>query len=326
MWGNRLGWIISIVIVVATAAGLVWVDAYGRRESHADAFGLDPGNTARLELPDPTLVVPSMTDETDACTLYRLAIDRTLASRAKLEQFVRVGTGGDVDSIRVAIDPLLSGASARRATIFTSTPRELINYDNVHPGLAALELAGKAALRAALVTRKTRTSDARRMLEATFALGHRLFEERLTYAELDLGLRLMAESAAALRQLVQEDELDPAARVAQIVGFDQPRLELARQRVLPVAARIRTLDGRVVADNAGNVMHWAKHAGDRVWRVESILATGRLRFFVGSDGKPGDSAAATRTLEELSDDPDPVIRAAVEAARTLTHEQFRALR
>lgn len=326
MWGNRLGWILSVLIVLATVAGMLWIDAAGRRFSRPDAYGLDPANSAALSLPDPTLVVPSMTGDADASALYRQLIDRTLAALPAVEQFARAGRAGETRAIRPVLEPMLAAAGARRASVFASSPGELINYDNAHPGLSALELAGKAALRAALVEPRTRTSDARRTLEAVFALGHRLFEERLTYEELDLGLRLMAESAAALRRLAEQDELDPAARVASIDGFDRPRLVLARDRVLPIAARIRTLDGRVVAANAGNVMHWAKHAGDRVWRVEAILAVGRLRYFVGTEGKPGDAAAAARTLEELASDPDPVIQAAVRAAASLTQEQFRSLR
>ena len=102
---------------------------------------------------------------------------------------------------------------------------------------------------------------------------------------------------------------------------------LVKTRILPIASRIRTMDGRVVAANAGNMIRWAKDpAIDRVWRVESILALGRMRYSVGTGGTLGDQKQAARTLQMLQNDPDPLAQLAARRALELTVEQYRLLR
>jgi hypothetical protein len=75
-------------------------------------------------------------------------------------------------------------------------------------------------------------------------------------------------------------------------------------------------------DHAGDVFHIARSAKDRMWRVEAILKLGRMRY---NAARLADQQAATRALEELSDDADPVIRAAANAARNLTVQEYRML-
>jgi hypothetical protein len=307
MWGNTLGWSISALLVLVTAA-MLWLIETGGRASRADTFGRDPRNISRLELPPPTLVVPEMTGDEDSGELYLEAIRRADANQTD------------------ALQPLLQARTSARASIFLSTPRQIINYDNVHPPIAALERLATNAVRAAAHS-GTSPEQSRLLLESVFSLGHKLFSERLTYEELDLGMRLMAESTVALRRWTEKNQVDPAARIAQIDQFNDARLELTKTRILPVATRIRSLDGRVVAANAGNVMHWVQSPSiDRVWRVESILAVGRLRFFVGESGRGGNRIKADEVLHELSSEDDVVVRAAVDAAKALTPEQFRLLR
>lgn len=332
MFGNTLGWSISLAMVLLTAALLWWIETHSRA-GRADAFGLDPANVVPLALPPATLVVPGMTDASvDAADLYRQLVDRVGRERERVEAFAAGRTIEGLPRVASALKPMVEArAAAPRAALFQRSPGELINYDNVQPRLATLELAGRAAIRLALLRQEDGPDEAKALLEAAFALGRHLFDERLTYAELDLGMRLMAESVAAMKRVAREAELDPAAALARLEQYDAERLRLAKERILPVAGRIRSLDPRVVSDNAGNVFHWANGAAaERVWRVEAILAVGRLRHYVGDAGRAGDRTAAERTLARLAADPatmaDPALAAAVDAARSLTPEQFRLLR
>jgi hypothetical protein len=61
-----------------------------------------------------------------------------------------------------------------------------------------------------------------------------------------------------------------------------------------------------------------------MWRVEAILKLGRYRF---NAGRIGDQRNAIKTIKDLlTHDPDPVIRAAAQAAHDLTLEQYRMMR
>ena len=86
---------------------------------------------------------------------------------------------------------------------------------------------------------------------------------------------------------------------------------------------LTAVDERVVGEHPGDVFYLAQHAGDRVWRIEAIFAMGRMKYFVGTNGKTGDQRGASKMLKRLSEDSDPVIRAAATSARDLTIEEYR---
>ena len=73
------------------------------------------------------------------------------------------------------------------------------------------------------------------------------------------------------------------------------------------------------------MFYLAENGSERMWRVEAILALGRMQYFVGAGGRRGDQRGATRQLKQHALDKDPVIRAAAKAALELTREQMRTL-
>jgi hypothetical protein len=62
-----------------------------------------------------------------------------------------------------------------------------------------------------------------------------------------------------------------------------------------------------------------------MWRVEAILALGRMLFYDCEGRRIGDQRGASRALTNHLTDKDPVIRAAAKAALDLTREQMRTL-
>src|SRR5206468_10793092 len=173
----------------------------------------------------------------------------------------------------------------------------------------------------ALLLRSKDPAGAMRYAQASFALGQRLFQERLTANELLAGLQLMAESAMVMKKL--SGASGDGALSAKLSEFDSSRQELYRKRIEPMLRVLTAVDERVVGEHPGDVFYLAQHAGDRVWRVEAIFALGRMKYFVGLNGRTGDQRGATRKLKKLADDPDPVIRAAATSARDLTLEEYR---
>jgi hypothetical protein len=189
------------------------------------------------------------------------------------------------------------------------------------PLLNAASALGGAATRAALLLQTKDSAAAMKYAQAAFSFGEKLFQERLTAPEMMAGLELMSESSVVMKKLAQTSA--DSALAARIATFDAARLDFYKQRIEPMLRVLTAVDDKVVSEHAGDVFYLAQRAGDRVWRVEAIFALGRMKYFVGSEGRAADQRGAPRMLQKLTEDPDPVIRAAGIAARDLTIDEYR---
>jgi hypothetical protein len=166
-----------------------------------------------------------------------------------------------------------------------------------------------------------RPAEAMKYYEAAFSLGIKLYRERITWAELDAGLSLMAENARLIAAL--SDELNQAQRARYAREFDAARAAYVKDRLLPTQHILSSPDSRLIERHSGDVFHFAYHAPERLWRIEAILRLGRYRFH---SERLGDQRIANRVIEQLLRDPDPFIRTAAAAARDLTLEQYNLMR
>jgi hypothetical protein len=97
-----------------------------------------------------------------------------------------------------------------------------------------------------------------------------------------------------------------------------------REQIDPVVAFVRSIDARVVGTRTGDVFELARRSGERMWRVEAVMALGRVRYFAGTSDSAADQRAAYALVKKLAEnDPDPVVRTAAAASRDLTIEQYR---
>jgi hypothetical protein len=95
------------------------------------------------------------------------------------------------------------------------------------------------------------------------------------------------------------------------------RQESYRKQIRPVQEAVM-----VVEPKPGDIFALAEKAAEPMWRVEAILALGRLRY---SAERSGDKQGAAKVVAALCTAGDPRIRTAAIAARDLTVEQFRKL-
>ena len=311
MWGNALGWTISLLIVAATATGLVLLERHLADVTPTTDLVRDPAMLAPVALPvaPDAVVVPR--EACDAGPMYRQAIDLVLADRDGYERFAADGRGSAEARSLGALEALASARPCSRMTLFAAAPAEVLNY-GPKPELQAIRVAGFCAIRLGLLlNREGKSDEAMKQYEAAFALGARLYEERLVLDELLVGLELMSAAARAMGEAN-----------AQAPRFLSAYQEYDRARLQPLRRAIGSIDPGVIATHTGDVFHLARSAKDRVWRVEAILKLGRLRY---NAARLADQQAATRALDQLIGDADPVIRAAANAARNLSIEQYRML-
>jgi hypothetical protein len=321
MWGNSLGWTISAALVALCAAWL-YIIANASAPTAATDFSKDERNFAAIALPTPPpQALPSGAAPSDAAALYRRAIDLVLSDRPTYDNFARLGTlSSSVASKLDAVDLLIQAAPARDVKLFNANPPEIVNYNRDKPPLDALQLLGRVCIdRLGLLNqRANKKEEALKHYQAGFALGWNLATERLTYEELALGLELIAKSSAGMERV---DQTDLAAGLRE---FDRRRIDYVRERIDPIMRITRGIDARIVGASTGDIFQLARRSNERMWRVEAILALGRVRYFAGAGGTRANQANAMKLVRELAaTDPDPIIRTAAAAARDLTIEQHR---
>jgi hypothetical protein len=285
-------------------------------------FGTDRDNLALVQLPIAPSALLEMQADIDAKALYRGAIDDYLNNTDTYDRFAKSKNAADADRLP-GLKKLLDATHAKSARIFADDPGEIVTYKE-RPELDALVTLGHLSARAALLEGADKPEDARSYFEAEFALGSKLYDERLTLDEFDDGLELLAESGAGLTRLFQKT--GQSAREKQFHEFDQARMQYYNSRVLPMVKVLQSIDTNVIGEHAGDIIYFASSCGERMYRVEAIFAMGRMKYFAGADGRIGNQRGAMTQLRRLAEDPDPIIRRAATEARDLTIEQYRALK
>jgi hypothetical protein len=322
MWGNALGWCISLVLLAGIAAALVYVDSLNRATAPT-ALSRDARHVEQtLDLPvAPETLLPELTGPPDAATHVRRAADAYHADPSTYDSIARGrGVPENFDSLP-AITPILEAALSPEMTLLGggAVVAEVVTFRKPRAPLDALRALGACLIQAGLASESRAPSAASRYYNAALALGAKMFKERLVHDELSRGMSLMSEASLRLAALTS----DPARRAA-LDAFDPQLRSFATERITPLWQVLSSIDDRVAARHAGDVIVLARHARERVWRVEAAFTLARYRFRAA---RRADSLAAARALEELAgSEPDPIVRAAAIAARDMTVEEYRMLR
>lgn len=319
MFGNLQGWIISAVMLLATAGALVVLAQPPRESSWQNKV---PLAFKPIVLPvQADGVEPPGTDPCDAAEPYQQAIDLYLQDPKPYQEAART----DVAQLP-ALDLVLKGSRCARMHLFELNPKQAISYDSQKPWIDALMALGQATNDAGLRLRRDRPDEAIKYYRAAFELGRKLFEERVTWAEATKGMSIMTMSAESMTWLADQKHDGP--RVDQLQKFKQKVEAYQKQLQDDVAAPLGNPVESYSAPFAGDVFAVARDVkAERPWRVEAILHIGHYRWNV-ADGNKGDQMAAPKELDALDKSVDPknqdvAIKTAVRAAQNLTLEQQR---
>lgn len=320
MFGNLQGWAISAVMLLATAAALIYLGQPPKESVPRNAV---PLAFKPIELPVPAdTVQPRPTDDCDAAEAYRQAIDLYLQNPKVYTNAARV------DASQVpAIAFILQGANCAHMHLFETNPKQAISYSS-KPWIDAVMALGQATCDAGLREKgQNHPEEAQKYYSAAFELGRKLFEERVSWDEVSKGLSIMSLSAGAMTALA--DMRKDSQRVDALQKFatetNQYHTKLQEDVASPLGNPVESTYGFKFA---GDVFAAAKDVNvERPWRIEAILHLGHYRWDVAPD-KKGDQIWAPRELDALDKSPniknqDPAIKTAVQAAQNLTLEQQR---
>jgi hypothetical protein len=324
MFGNRIGWSMSLVILICAG----WL-GYAVRQAGEISPPTGWLTTIVVPIPMPRnvgSVVPEMNDPRDAGELYRAAIDD---EQANVAAYAALESADVLDPAAIAARPGLAklrdatGCSAM--TLFRSNPQEIVTYDPDKSSMEAIEHLARTAQRIALLSvAKNDETSAGWWYASIFSFGLKLYEERVCYAELTAGEELMGIGCVGLEHLAQRQKLPAIATV--LSQFDTNRLADFDAHIQPVWAVVGSIDAPTMAAHAGDIVILAcDHSVEHLWRVEATLQLGRIKY---GGGRRADQLAAQRILTELAGDSteDSAVRCAAAAGRDLTIEQYRMLR
>jgi hypothetical protein len=202
--------------------------------------------------------------------------------------------------------------------LFADRPEELIDFDSDKAGLKAIEKLGTLALQASL--RQPTPADATRYANAAFSLGAKLFNERVTIREMQVGIGLMRAGARAITSNATKTK--DTARVDAANKFVDALQTYDNQVLTPTISVLTSIDPTIVGQHPGDLFYIARNSDERVWRVGAVMALGRLRYFAGEGGMLGDQRGAAKVLHQLSSDKDPIVAAAAKSAAAMTREQY----
>jgi len=322
MWGNSLGWGISALIVTVTIGGLVWLSQTLNAISDPTAFSTTSGAAEPISAPvPPPGALPDLAGGTDTVALYHEAVDLYRKNPTAFDRFVEHPERRDLAAVEPAIELLRKAAGKSSLGIFSATPQEAVSYD-VDTPLTTLNALGDCAAGAGLLEKAAdRKEAAISDFQAAFCLGERMADERLCYAELGDGLGLMDGAAIELAEIAKKD--GDQARADALSNFAASISDYLNQKLIPIQTVLSSIDQTTIERNAGDLFWLARKSKERMWRVESILSLGRLKY---NAGRPGDNRGALRVLTEIArTDSDPVIKTAAIAARDLTLDQYHRL-
>jgi hypothetical protein len=292
--------------------------------SSPTSLGRDATNLEPIAWPvDPSSIV-APGNAGDAGTFYlrlvRLALDDP-------SRYQELHTRGDAESLRSdpAIGLLLDAARARPGSIFAPDFKSIVNFQSQKPPLLAIESVARAAIRLGTFELGSDLEAARASFEAVFRLGACLADERLVWDEFMLGVRLMSDAAAGLRSCAAQAR--DSSREAEIERFRESVTEHFRDRVGPIHDKLWSFADAEIAAHAGDRFAFARGSKERLWRVDAVLALGRMKYNAGRPGRPGDKKGAQTLLETLANsESDEIVRHAATLARDLDRPTFHLIK
>jgi hypothetical protein len=317
MWGNRLGWGISGVILMMIA-GAVYLLAESVAATPPTDLGRNPANLAALDVPmPPPDLFPEPADNTDAGDVYRQFIHVYESDPKAADDFQRASNASaSIPAVPELAEVLTRATTSKRMSLFATSPGEVINYDE-KPALDDLDQAVSSAARIALIVGKKDPAKARPYLDGLMALGRHLARERVRYEELRIGLAAMEMAADNIASLQPT-----SARGQSAAAFSARIKDFRKQHIDPIWPALGTIDKDKLEQHAGDIIVFAQSSQERMWRIEALIAMGRFKLSTGV----GNQTAARRALHTLVNDPDPRVAMAAVAARDVTRETLRQAR
>lgn len=147
MFGNKIGWAISAVLVLLWC-GLIWLIYSADATTLPTPFSLDSSKFGKLQLPvDPASLLPAMSVEKNAGDLYRKAMGDYDVRGNYYDGILSSKTIRPADLKQLPlVDCLVQATPFKNITLMTATPADVLNYKTEKRAIVALMNVGSITL------------------------------------------------------------------------------------------------------------------------------------------------------------------------------------
>jgi hypothetical protein len=328
--GNKIGWILSGVLVLALVAVVVVMMMQGGEPSPSTLAITVPGffevhevkasPVAFLGGPLPSGAGNAGDDYRQAYDLYKEhhnEIGDAEENAAKLLKGEYTPTQAAITAMEAIYRHAAAGATKKEMKF--STPQDISVRAASDPAYR-LGLVGDAVATLGDIYRVAKKyEEAEKVYRTAFIMGYHMTKEDVRAAMFTSGLGVQGEAIGGLGSLYSEWDKDKHKAELKAVEDYIPALEKANHDFTnKLGATWRK------TPEPGDVFAVVEKDEDPAWRVEGLLLCGVIRYtHAKTKHAEGDQRKVKELIAEHLNDPNPYIKAAAVAARDLSPEGWK---
>jgi tetratricopeptide (TPR) repeat protein len=329
--GNKLGWILAIVLVTAVVGVIVYFLVFpspsGPKDTRragmldrqeiatdvASVVGFDPGDLGNAADDYAEAAAIALRERNGAVSDVNIALlDAKKGEPAEADAQA-------VNILREIAEHVADGArKAECKYLFVHTPKAL----EVHVEVAGVNRLGEvtAAVRilAQYYASNKQYDEAAEVLKDLLVMGRHLIDERTHLHIVRAGMGATNVALPVLDEVYRAQGAMDAERQA-VAKYRAAFLEF--ERYFDVKYQI-VWTARAGGPEPGDIFNIVENDKDPAWRVQAILAMGIVKF---ATRQAKDKKYALKLLDELVGDQDEIIAMAAQAAKKQTLEDHRGL-
>lgn len=219
-----------------------------------------------------------------------------------------------------APDCVLAGARKQQMQ-YTDNYCQAIDWTSRRfPHYKAFELISRYCLvKEKMLVEAGQTDEAEALLKALMVFGYQIQQERVRLQGILTGLGIQSQAGGTLLQLYKQSKQEEKAKAVQAY---LAALREVQERVDAKAGKtVSRLD--VDSPPTAELMWVVENDRDRMWRIEAALTLGLTKW---TAPRTADRDASREKLQQLQQDPDPLVREAAAAGLAISPEDVRKVR
>lgn len=333
--GNKLGWILAGVLVLALAGFIIW-RVFFPGHSGPDATlraGMLDLKTIEVPVSDVAGFTPSESGNAgdEYAEAARIAAESKLEiTGAQVAIQEAKGRPAAVNATALGVLEKIASHVARGARrkemkyLFVHTPKTLQVGIRV-PALDALaEVTGAMETLSDCHVSHKKYDEAEKALLDLFVMGRHMIDERSHWDLVSRGIGAQRGACNRLFPLYETHKKSPE-RVAALLRY-RGALSAFSEFYTVEKYKILWTTGHSLAThqsrgpNPGDVFNIIENDKDRAWRVQAVLMLGIIQY----TAEPADAKYSRKLIGRLVGDSDEIIAAAAKAAKDLKQEEMSA--
>jgi hypothetical protein len=329
--GNKLGWILSGVLVLVLAVVVVVMSMNSSEESPTTLAITKPGFFEAHDVkmsPAPLLGGVEQSAPGDAAEDYRKAMAFYAENKSSIADVmdrwkeVQDGSYTIPDSVMATLQKIyeIVAAGAAKKEMHYSTPEMVQVRASYDPAIKLYWLAkdGPLDFLVQIYFHRKQYDQMEKVLRAELGLGLHMTREHVRALMGTMGWDIVNRVIATMQGLYgtwEPEKHGDLLKAAEDYGLAANKVSNDYANKLRVVWK--------ATPEPGDVFAVVKRDQDRAWRIEGLLVCGVVRITHNKRGREADLKQADKVIAQYINDPDPFLKAAAKAAAAMTPEEFK---